>query len=82
MTNRNRRSEAMRNQIKVSPRLAKSLQAFGPKLAEANKARLAFKEAAKYAGVSIPTAMLYCRLLNLSWGNYKPRGKYKPKVKS
>ena len=35
-----------------------------------------FKTAARLAKVSLPTAMKYARLLNLSWTNYKPRGPY------
>jgi len=64
----------MSNQL--SPRLIRQLRKVGPVLITCNQQSLDFKTAAKKARVSVPSAMLYAKLLGIKWTNYKPRGKY------
>ena len=62
---------------KLSNRVLKSLREYGPILVSCNQKGMTFKAAAKKAKISTPSAMLYARLLDLKWTEYKPRGPYK-----
>lgn len=62
--------------MKLTPTLTKRLNKVGEALRNANAKGKDFKTAARLAKVSLPTAMKYAQLLNLSWTNYKPRGPY------
>jgi len=60
----------------LSNRLNRSLNRVRDILMRANRKNYDFKKASKMAKVSVPSVMLYAKLLGIKWENYKPRGKY------